>query len=165
MGEMALAYTRGKKKFAAHEDLHNRLAVRLARMRGMFEDLVADDVEAFGLYHAATQMSDGPEKDEATQLALAAAIDVPREMAKLSLATMDDLASLADKCNPYLLSDLTAAAALVATTVRLCDYNVRVNVLQLTDRQGAEDIGQASRDDVDRACRMLAQIEETAGKY
>ena len=98
------------------------------------------------------------------QLALAAAVNVPREMTKLALALQDDLAALVDKCNPYLISDLTAAATLAAAVARLSDYNVKINIPQLTDRQAADDIGQASQADLDRADQTLRDIEQTAAK-
>ena len=109
-------------------------------------------------------MDAGAEKDEAMQLALAAAIDVPREMAKLTLACMDDLREFVDKCNPYLISDLTAAAALGAAVVRLCDYNVAVNTPQLDDKQAGSDVRAGSLADLKRAENTLRDIERTAGR-
>lgn len=159
LGEMALNFTRGKKKFADHEAFHTHLGERLERARGMFQDLIADDVQAYQLYQQATRQDDGPEKDEAVQLATAAAISVPRETAKLALAIMDDMKALADKCNPYLITDLLAAGALLAATVRLSDYNVRVNVPNLTDKAAAADIKQGSADDLTRAIALLDEIE------
>ena len=100
LGEMALAYTRGKKAYAQHEPSHTQAAGRLQRMRGMFLDLVADDAQAFGMYTEATAMEASPAKDDAQSLALAASIDVPREMTKVALALLGDLAALVDNCNP-----------------------------------------------------------------
>lgn len=165
LGEMALAFTRGKKKFAEHEPFYAHLAQRLAKARGMFQDLVADDVAAYGLYQDAARREDGADKAGAVQLALAAAIDVPRQASKLALALMEDLLALAPRCNPYLISDLTAAAALAAATVRLCDYNVRVNVPQVADKAAAEDIRSGSAADLAAAEKLLARVEETARQW
>ncbi len=165
LGEMALNFTRGKKKFAEHEEYYARLHKRLARARGMFEDLVADDVSAYGLYQQATRMEPGPDKQEAVQLALAAAIDVPREAAKLALALLADLKEFGGRCNPYLISDLVAAAALAVATARLCDYNVRVNTPHLDDATAADEIKQASADDVAKADRLREEIEQEAGEH
>ena len=162
LGEMALVFTRGKKKFAAHEEFYAHLAGRMAKGRGMFQLLVADDVAAYSLYQDATRREDGPEKTAAVQLALAAAIDVPRQAAKLSLAVMEDLLTLVPRCNPYLISDLTAGAALAVATVRLCDYNVRVNIPQVADRAAAEEIRLASAGDLAAAEKLLADIEQAA---
>lgn len=162
LAEMTLNFTRGKKKFAPHEAFHAHLSDRLTRTRKMFEDLLADDVSAYGLYREAAAMDDGPAKDQAMALALAAAINVPRETAKLALSLMDDLVSLSDKCNRHLVSDLAAAAALAVSTVQLCDYNVRINVPQLSDTDAAGQLRAASRGDLDRAKELHAAIEASA---
>lgn len=160
LGEMALNFTRGKKKFAAHVELHEKIAGRLARARGMFLDLVSDDMEAYGMYREAMAMEDGPGKDSASELALAAAIDVPRQMSKLALAVMEDLQKLAGCCNRYLISDLIAGAVLASATTVLCDLNVRINTPNLDDKQASDDIQRASSDDRRRAGEIAAAIEE-----
>jgi formiminotetrahydrofolate cyclodeaminase len=164
LGEMSLNFTRGKKKFAQHEPFYEHLGSRLARARAMFIDLVADDVAAYGFYAETAKLPDGPDKDEKMQLALAASIDVPREMTKLAIALMEDLLTLADKCNPYLLSDLMAGATLAAAAARLSDYNVRINVPQLTDTQAGKEVQQSSTNDLARANQLLADIEKACGR-
>lgn len=159
LGEMALNFTKGKKKFSEHEAYYAHLSGRLEKARRMFQDLVADDVSAYQLYQAATGQDDGPDKDEAIQLATAAAINVPREVTKLALAVMADLGELSEKCNPYLITDLLAAAALSAAAARLSDYNVRINVPQVTDKTAAGEVKQSSADDLARAEALLEEIE------
>ncbi len=165
LGEMALNFTRGKKKFAEHAETYDHLAARWVKAREMFARLVADDVAAFQSYQAAARMDDGPEKDEAMDLATAAAIDVPREAAKLALAVLQDFRQLADKCNPWLISDLVAGAALAEATCRLCDYNVRVNVKQVGDEQAAADLRSGSADDLARAVALREAIEAAAKEH
>lgn len=162
LGEMSLNFTQGKKKFAQFESIYSHLGPRLLRARHMFMQLVADDMSAYSLYREATALGEGPDKDQALQLALSAAINVPREMTKLALALLEDLKSLADKCNSYLLSDLTAAAALAAATVQLCHYNVRVNVPQLTDSEAANDLLAGSLADLQNAQALQVAIEQLA---
>ncbi len=158
LGEMALAYTRGRKAFAAHEADYEALARRLANARRMFQDLLADDATAYGLYHQATQ-AEGPDKDARVQAALAVAVNVPREMTALALRVLADLASLAGRCNRWLLSDLAAGAILAEAVVRLCDHNVHVNAAQYADRDAADQVRQASRRDLHRARGLLETIE------
>lgn len=162
LGEMTLNFTRGKKKFAAYEQAHTHLAVRLERSRRMFLDLVGDDIAAYSLYRQAADMPEGPEKEQAQQLALAAAVNVPREMAKLALAVMQDMLELSSNCNTYLISDLVAGAALALAMLQLCDYNVRVNVPQLKDAQAAADLRVAAASDVAKARSLHAAIEQAA---
>lgn len=159
LGEMALNYTRGKKAFARHEEFYAGLARKLARAREMFEDLAGDDIQAYQLYVDASKMPDGPDRQQAVQLAIAAAIDVPRETAKLALAVLTDLAELAGRCNPQLICDLKAAAALAVATARLSNYNVQINAPQFADRQAAEDMLAGSQADLVQAQTLLKSIE------
>lgn len=159
LGEMALNYTRGKKSFAEHQQLHEHLAGRLGRAREMCLGLVAEDVQAYQLYVEAKQMPAGADKDAAVQLALSAAIDVPRELAKVCLAVLNDLQSLTDKCNPHLVSDLRSGASLAEAAVRLCHYNVEINAAGLIDRQAAEEVVASSQWDLGKAKELLENIE------
>ena len=165
LGEMALNFTRGKKKYAEHEEFHARLSGRLAKARRMFEDLVADDVAAYQLYQESMRHDDGPEKTQAVELATAAAIDVPREMTKLCLAVLADLRELLDKCNPWLISDLVAAAALAVAAMRLSDYNVRINVPNLSDKAVAAEMHASSAADLARGVDIFEAIEAAAKEH
>jgi len=165
LGEMALNFTRGKKKFAEHETYYAHLADRMEKARRMFQDLVADDIQAYQLYQAANRQEDGPDKDEAVQLATAAAIDVPRQAAKLALAVLEDLKELSGKVNPWLITDLLASATLAAAVTRLCDYNVRINVPSLTDQAAGREIHEGSRADLAAAGKLLDEIEQAGSKH
>jgi formiminotetrahydrofolate cyclodeaminase len=162
LGEMALNFTQGKQKFAQYDSIYAGAGRRLIRARGMFLQLLADDVAAYSLYRQASDMAGGSEKDQALELALAAAINVPREMTKLTLAMMEDLRELADKCNPYLLSDLLAGAVLAVAAIQLCHYNVRINAPQLKDSAAAADIWSASQADLQKAHALQTAIEQIA---
>ena len=165
LGEMALNFTRGKKKFAEHEECHAHLASLLQRARRMFEDLTGEDIAAYQLYQSSARLEEGPQRQAAMELATAAAINVPREVAKLSLAVLEDLKELVDKSNPGLITDLLGGAALAAAAVRLSDYNVRINVPYLSDKVVGEEIRQASAADVQRALGLHEDIESAARKY
>ncbi len=162
LGEMSLNFTIGKKKYAEHAEYHEHLSARLAKARTMFAQLIADDVQAYGYYCETNKMPDGEKKDAQMQLALAAAIGVPREMTKLALAVMGDMQELIDKCNKFLLSDLKASATLAAATARLSHYNVMINTPYLDDAQAGKDMLAGSQADLDKATELLAQIETAA---
>jgi formiminotetrahydrofolate cyclodeaminase len=164
LGEMALAFTQGKKAFAEHEADYAAIGRRLGKARQMFLTLLADDVAAYTLYQQALQ-ADGPDKDERMQLALAAAIDVPREMTALCLVVLNDLASLATRCNKWLISDLAAGAVLAEATVRLSDFNVRINTGSYGDKDAAGQVCAASRRDCGRARDLLAVVETELNKH
>jgi len=163
LAEMSLNFTRGKKKFAEHEAYYAQLAPRLEQARRTFEGLVDEDVAAYRLYQAASRLGDeDPHKTEAFERALAAAIDVPRKATSVSLALLEDLLNFADKCNAYLISDLVAAAALAIATIRLSDYNVRINARQVQDEQAAAELRQASARDLRQGLELLDKIERAA---
>ena len=161
LGEMALNFSIGKKKFADRAGEHQHLLSRFARAREMFQQLVADDIAAFTTYQEASRLPDGPEKDQAMEIATAAAIDVPREAAKLALAVLGDLETLAKMCNQHLISDLVAGAALCEAVSRLCDYNVRINVVNVRDRGAAEQLRSGSASDLAAAAACRKRIEES----
>ncbi|NQU74999.1 MAG: cyclodeaminase/cyclohydrolase family protein [Planctomycetes bacterium] len=158
LGEMALAFTRGKKKFAEHEAAYEIMANRLEKARQMFMCLVAEDMAAYALYQEASRY-EGPDKARKEQLALAAAINVPREMAKVALVVLDELASLLDRCNRYLLTDLAGGAVLLEAVVKLCDYNVRINAPNCADKKIGEEILKSSTLDCEKAKALVERIE------
>ena len=164
LGEMVLAFTRGKKQFAEYAAEHDALAVRLSRARGMFLDLTADDAAAYTLYQEAGRYQ-GQDKDAKVAVATAAAIDVPRQMTALALSLLSDLAALGQHCNRYLLTDLAAAAVLAEATVKLSDYNVRVNAAGMSDERTAEELRAASSRDVARAAELRGAVEDIVSQY
>ncbi len=163
LGEMVLAFTRGKKKFAEFAGEHDALAGRLARARGMFADLTCDDAAAYTLYQEASRCQDDT-RDAKMAAATAAAINVPREMTALALAVLEDLAALGQHCNQYLLTDLSAAAVLAEAVTRLSDYNVRVNAAGMKDQAVGDELRQVSARDVGRATGLREAVEEIVSK-
>jgi formiminotetrahydrofolate cyclodeaminase len=165
LGEMALNFSKGKKKLAAYADYHEHLGRRLEKLRRLFQDLVADDMAAYELFQAAYKLEDGAEKDRQVQLATAAAINVPREVTKLALALLEDMKELSGKCNTGLITDLLASAALAEATARLSDYNVRINIPSVADQAQAAEIKAASANDVARALALRQEIESASKPY
>lgn len=159
LGEMAVAFSTGKKRFADRKAFHENLARRLRRARAMFQVLIADDIAAFGMYEQARGLPDGPEAEKARALATAAAIDVPRQMTKLALAVMDDLVQLADCCTRHLLTDLLGGAVLAAAVVEMSHLNVRINAANADDAELAE-VLQGSAIDLARAEEILLALRK-----
>ena len=131
----------------------------------MFQDLVADDIAAYTLYQETSRMDDGPDKNKAMATATAAAINVPREVTKLSLAVLADMLSLSEKVNPWLITDLLASAALSVATIRLSDYNVRINLPSVADETAAAELREASAGDLRRGIELFEAVEAAGGKH
>ena len=161
LAQMTLRFSIGKKALAPHAEYHTRLTERLDKYRLIFETLVSEDIAAFELYQQANAMDASSEKAQSLQHATAAAVNVPRELAKVSLRLLEDLAEFADKCNRWLITDLLAAGALAVASVTLSDYNVRINLPNVTDPAVASDIRQSSSSDLARAKTIHRQIEES----
>ena len=68
-------------------------------------------------------------------------------------------------CNPYLVSDLIAAATLAAAVTVMCDLNVRVNTPGVIEVDAANDIRTASTADRKKAARLAAQIERDTQEH
>jgi formiminotetrahydrofolate cyclodeaminase len=111
------------------------------------------------LFQAAGKEPEGPAREAAVQAALAAAIDVPRQITKLALAVMEDLKELLPKSNPYLVTDLLGGAVLAGAAVRLSDNNVRVNVPNVADQAVAAAVASSSAADVARADEIVEQLQ------
>ena len=159
LGEMSLNYSRGKKSFADQADLHIQLSARLKKLRALFLRLIDEDMQAFEMLQQASGMDPGIARDEAHSLALAVAIDIPREMAKLSLALLRSLESLSTCCTKWLISDLLAAASLASATCDLCDFNVRINATSLPEDDAKRDILMASSADRTTARALFESLE------
>jgi formiminotetrahydrofolate cyclodeaminase len=162
LGEMALAFTRGKKVFAEHEADYQSIAGRLEAARRSFLDLVVQDALAYDEFQLASR-SEGPEKSAKVQSALRTAIAVPRQMTAGAMAMLADMESLAGRCNKWLLSDLTAGAVLAEAVVRLCDLNVRINAGQLDDRAECRKALAESEADLASARKLAGKIEKECG--
>jgi formiminotetrahydrofolate cyclodeaminase len=159
LGEMSLNYSRGKKSFADQAERHLQLSSRLTTLRATFLRLIAEDMQAFEMVQQATQLEPGLARSEAESSALKAAIDIPREMAKLTLSLLKSLKSLSTCCTKWLVSDLLAAASLASATCDLCDFNVRINATQLPDDDAKRDLLAASTADRTAARALFESIE------
>jgi formiminotetrahydrofolate cyclodeaminase len=148
---------------AGHE-ARNHLARRLRNARRMFQALMSEDIDAFNLCRSASVEAGAPQSGSEAELAQAAAINVLRETAKLSLALLEDLRALSASCARRLMSGLQAAAALTAATVRICQYGVWERVDSLPDREAAQQLSVGSHADTQRAMVLLHAIEDAAAR-
>jgi len=160
LGQMTLNFSMGKKSLIEHEPYYAELQQRLEGARSTLVELVSADIAAYQTYQQATRLPDGDDKTLAVEEATIAAINVPRRTTQTALGLLVDMKELAGKCNKWLITDLLAAGALAVAAATLSDYNVRINLPNLTDTARADEIRQASSDDLARARSIHAETEE-----
>jgi formiminotetrahydrofolate cyclodeaminase len=148
MGEMTLNYSVGKKGLEAHQDVLAPALRELTHAREVLVRLMIEDQGAFAAVTAARKRPEAdPDRDAHFRAALLACIRIPQTMAATGVAILEIVDRVADRVNPWLLSDLAVCADLAMATVRCALYNVRANLPDVKDP--------ADRDGIDRTSRAL----------
>lgn len=148
LGRMAVNFTIGKPKYAAHEPQLQAVLAELTRSGEMFAQLAMEDMAAYDLYAE----SRGKSEDE-QQRALVAAAAVPLEIVAVAAAVLERLEAIKGFCNPWLLSDLQAAALITHAVARAAALNVYTNVKQFRSPGDGQQF-------VDQVTKMLAHCDE-----
>ncbi len=136
LGQMVLAYTDGKKKYAQHKQLHDDC---ISFLRAASEEAIAlagEDAKAYKAMHSLWKL----EKDDPIRIAswddtLQHAIAVPMKTMELSHRILVTIQSLIGKTNAMLVSDIVIAAILAEAAARSARLNVEINLLQVEDDQ------------------------------
>jgi formiminotetrahydrofolate cyclodeaminase len=160
MGEMVVNYSIGKKNLEQHAAELKSALDHFHSAREMLLELMVEDQTAYEALSAAKKMPESQERTEALSVAVAACIGVPQAMAATAVAILDLVNQLADKVNPYLLSDLAVCADLAMAAVRCALYNIRVNLPEISDEKQRWDIDAISGRLLSRAT-MIIQIVST----
>jgi formiminotetrahydrofolate cyclodeaminase len=148
MGEMTLNYSVGKKGLEVHQDVLAPALRELTHAREVLVRLMIEDQGAFAAVTAARKRPESdPERDGHIRAALLACIRIPQTMAATGVAVLEIVDRVADKVNPWLLSDLAVCADLAMATVRCALHNVRANLPDVKDP--------ADRDNLERTSRAL----------
>jgi formiminotetrahydrofolate cyclodeaminase len=166
---MVLAFTRGKARYAEHEELLGEVADRLehARAEGWrLADLDADGFEALSALWPLAP--DDPARISGWADAVRAAVAAPRDVVRAADALSTDLAALVGRTSPLLRSDLAIAGRFAALAAEAAGWNVEMNLEALEalpDGGAAESASlaseipatiarvQATADRIDAACR------------
>jgi formiminotetrahydrofolate cyclodeaminase len=107
-----------------------------------------EDQGAFAAVTAARKRPDAdPDRDACFSAALLASIRIPQAVAATSVAVLELVDRVADKVNPWLLSDLAVCGDLAMATTRCALHNVRANLPDVNDP--------ADRDSIERSSRAL----------
>ena len=145
-GALAAALTRmvagltiGRKKYVAVEPEMTVVAANAEDLADRLSALVEKDAEAYAAVSSAYKLpkdSDAAVKarDEAITKSLLGAAEVPLETARLCAQAAELAATVAAKGNSNAITDAGVAAMLAEAGCRGAAYNVRVNVMSLSDR-------------------------------
>lgn len=157
LARMAVAYTAGKPRFAEHQDRLEQLLSEFQEASAAFGELIREDMVAYREF-AASRKADDPAVKERS---LMRAITVPMEIVALAGAIAARTDEIKSFTNPYLLSDLRAAAILAAATADAAATSVRVNLPELADRREAERI----ENKLDLLLARAARHRDTVAHY
>ena len=136
LGQMVLAYTDGKKKYAQHKQLHDEC---ISFLRAASEESIAlagEDAKAYEAMNSLWKLEkDDPIRIASWDDALQHAIAVPMKTMELSHRILVTIQTLIGKTNAMLVSDIVIAAILAEAAARSARLNVEINLLQVEDDQ------------------------------
>ena len=138
LASMALEYTVGKKAYAAYDaELRGALA-QFHIAAEMLQELIREDIAA---YAALSEMLKMPPEARLAHpeyaATVVAAIRAPQAAAGFAMNILTLCASLLEKTNKFLVSDLGIAAVYAHATVHASELNVRVNLPLLPNQEEA----------------------------
>lgn len=137
--EMSVNLTIGRPEYAEHEELLRARIQELAKVHSRLQQLIDRDAVAFGAVMAAYRMpkaSDAEKTDrqEGIQAALKQAAEVPLDIARCSLESLEIGKALLGRINPQVISDLAVGAQTSFAAVTGALLNTSINLPLLTDK-------------------------------
>jgi glutamate formiminotransferase/formiminotetrahydrofolate cyclodeaminase len=170
LAQMVAGLTAGKKKYAAVDAEMRELAVRAAALGNTLSALVARDAEVYAAVAATYKLpAETPaleaEKKVKIDQALLAAAAVPLETAAACASVAELALAVAERGNSNAASDAGIAALLAEAGCIGASYNVRINVVALSDRSlgaalelEARQLGAKAGDLVRRASEAVERV-------
>ena len=129
LGSMVIAFSQGKKTFAAHESLLTETARRFEDTRSDALRLADADARGFEALAALWPLAeDDPARIERWPAAVTAAIEPPRDLVTLAHDTTALLLPLVGRSSRMLRSDLAIAAKFASLAADAAAWNVRMNL-------------------------------------
>ena len=165
LAEMVIAFSHGKKKFAAFESTLAEAAGRLQRIRETALELADEDARAFETLASLWPLAaDDPRRIEAWPTAVEGAIEAPHRLVMNAAETVDLAARLVGRSSRLLRSDLAIAGRLAAVAAEAGCWNVEMNLdsLRGLDRGAARALAIENevRAAIDRAVAAAGRIDE-----
>lgn len=163
---MVCQLTLGKEKYADVQEEITDLLKQAEKQRQRFQQLMAEDIAAYGKLSACFKMPRGSAEErqaraEAVQKSLTEAALVPLEMSERAVAVAKICERVAEIGNANILSDIAAAAMLAASAGTGAAWMVRVNLKSLKDEKIGETLSMrlsAALDEITSRCQRVTAI-------
>jgi formiminotetrahydrofolate cyclodeaminase len=134
LGQMVLAYTEGKKKYAEYEAMLDESVSFFRKASQEAITLGNADADAYETLNVLWKLDkEDPKRIALWDDALANAIEVPFQTMQLSERVLTTINNLVGKTNAMLVSDLVIAAILAEASARSARLNVEINLRQMED--------------------------------
>lgn len=145
--EMVASLTLGKQKYEAVESEMKALAAHAGRYREKLVNAIDQDSDAFTEVLRAYRLPKGTEEEQtqrkaAVQEALKAAASVPLSVAEDALAILELAGEALEKGTENAVTDGAVAAMMARTAVLSALYNVKINLVSVTDSEFVKEIQQ-----------------------
>lgn len=160
LARMVVSYSEGKKKLAAHADLHTEAFAALDAFRAAALDGAAEDARAYAKLNDLWKLdAEDERRKSAFPAAVRDAIAAPRGVMEACVAMLELLGRLDGRTSKMLKSDLAIAAILAEAAARSAAWNVRINLPLLEDRAEAETVELETEETLKRASATALSIE------
>jgi len=166
LGNMVLAYTEGKKKYADHQSLHDDCGKFLQAARIESMELSTEDVDAYRALSALWKLDqDDPRRKDEWEDAVQRATSVPIRTMELCNSILTTLETMVGKSNKMLVSDLATASIIAKASTEISAWTARINLpllgdsdlqSELTEKiQALETSCDSLARSIDEACRAV----------
>ncbi len=145
LSEMVANLTIGRKGYEAIENEMKEIAKDAFKYRGKLVHDIDRDSDAFNDVVSAYKLPKSTEenrsnRDRAIQQGLKNAVSVPLSVAKDALRLMELAARVVENGNKNAVTDGAVAAMMARTSVLSALYNVKINLLSITDKAFVKDV-------------------------
>ncbi|MGK2935673.1 MAG: glutamate formimidoyltransferase [Gemmatimonadaceae bacterium] len=163
LAQMVAGLTIGKKRYAPAEAEMKELAIRAASLGNTLSSLVKRDADAYTEVSTAYGLpkesdADKAARDDAIQVALTKAADVPLETARACAEVAELALAAAERGNTNAVSDAGVAALLAEAGCKAASYNVRINATSITDKAVAKRLNDQTAEIVRRVSEIAAKV-------
>jgi glutamate formiminotransferase/formiminotetrahydrofolate cyclodeaminase len=140
---MVAKLSTGKEKFREIEPRMEEIIHEAELLRKALAAAVEEDAIAFKSVMGAYKMSKDTEEERANRLlaiedAFQKAVDVPMDVAKMGISTLELVLQVASEGNLNAISDAGAAGAVASAAVKSASMNVRINALSTPNKKAGE---------------------------